>query len=114
MPSALQELELSFETRPFTRIRSLIYKKNERRPRERPRIPVKAPVSRPFDGPKTIENLIKRGPRGCFGSVMSGRFALILHEWTDFSIKLGGPEVEVLYACFQAQGNVINTNLVDI
>lgn len=43
---ALSELTLTEETRPFTRIRSLIYQKEKdgpvyRRPKERPRIPVK-------------------------------------------------------------------------
>lgn len=44
VPEALAELTLTEETRPFTRIRSLIYERKglvQRRPKERPPIPVK-------------------------------------------------------------------------
>ncbi|CAL1152979.1 unnamed protein product [Cladocopium goreaui] len=35
----------------------------------------------------------------------SGHHALILHEWTDFSVKLGGAGVKIIYASFQVIEN---------
>ncbi|CAJ1414102.1 unnamed protein product [Effrenium voratum] len=62
VPDALAELRLDVETRPFARIRSLIYQPASqnptRRPRERPRIPVKVLpedcfLGDPGPGPRT-------------------------------------------------------------